>query len=196
MPENKARIILASSSPRRAELLKGLGIAFELAPSYIEERPHAGEAPPDYIMRLARAKVIAVARQWEAGLVIGADTIVVVDGRILEKPEDEDDAMQLLRQLSGRWHAVMTGVALYDIGSRREVADYDKTLVRFALLSEKEIRWYVTTGEPMDKAGGYGIQGLGGLFVEEIAGNYFNVVGLPIPLLYRLARRLGYPFIE
>jgi septum formation protein len=196
MPEKNARIILASSSPRRAELLKGLGLIFEIAPSHIQERPHVNEAPPDYIMRLARAKVIAVARQWETGLVIGADTIVVVDGRILEKPEDEADAMHLLRQLSGRWHAVMTGVALYDLGSRREVADYDKTLVRFAPLSEKEIRWYVKTGEPMDKAGGYGIQGLGGLFVEEIAGNYFNVVGLPIPLLYRLARRLGYPFIE
>lgn len=196
MPEKNARIILASSSPRRAALLKGLGVEFEQAASFIQERPHAGEAPPDYIIRLARAKVIAVACQWAAGLVIGADTIVVVDGRILGKPQDEEDAVHLLRQLSGRWHAVMTGLALYDIGSRREVADYDKTLVRFAPLTEKEIHWYVQTGEPLDKAGGYGIQGMGGLFVEEIAGNYFNVVGLPLPLLYRLARRLGYLFIE
>jgi septum formation protein len=196
MPEKHARIILASSSPRRAELLKGLGVEFEITPSLILERPHAGETPPDYIIRLARAKVIAVARRLDTGLVIGADTIVVVDGRILGKPDDEDDAAQLLRQLSGRWHAVMTGLALYDISSRREVADFDKTLVRFAPLTEKEISWYVKTGEPMDKAGGYGIQGKGGLFVDEIAGNYFNVVGLPVPLLYRLARRLGYSFIE
>lgn len=196
MPEKNARIILASSSPRRAELLNGLGVEFEQTPSLVPERLHVGEAPPDYIIRLARAKVIAAARRWDAGLVIGADTIVVVDGRILEKPEDEEDAARLLRQLSGRWHAVMTGLALYDISSGREVADFDKTLVRFSPLTEKEIRWYINTGEPMDKAGGYGIQGKGGLFVEEIAGNYFNVVGLPIPLLYRLARRLGYLLIE
>jgi septum formation protein len=102
----------------------------------------------------------------------------------------------MLRQLSGRWHAVMTGVALYDIETRHEVADYDKTLVKFAQLSDREIEWYVSTGEPMDKAGAYGIQGLGGLFVDEIAGNYYNVVGLPLPLVYRLARRLGYSFIR
>lgn len=195
MPEKNTTIILASSSPRRAELLKTLGVEFEIAPSDISERLHADEAPPDYIIRLARAKVIAVARKRESGLVIGADTIVVLDGRVLGKPENEEDAEQMLRQLSGRWHAVMTGVALYDISTRREVADYDKTLVRFAQLTDKEIEWYVSSGEPKDKAGAYGIQGLGSLFVEEVAGNYFNVVGLPIPLIYRLARRLGYSFI-
>ena len=195
MPEKNTTIVLASSSPRRAELLKTIGVEFEIAPSDIQERLHADEAPPDYIIRLARAKVIAVARKRESGLVIGADTIVVLDGRVLGKPEDAEDAEQMLRQLSGRWHAVMTGVALYDIATRREVADYDKTLVRFAQLTDKEIEWYVSSGEPMDKAGAYGIQGLGGLFVEEVAGNYFNVVGLPIPLVYRLSRRLGYSFI-
>jgi len=195
MPERETKIILASASPRRADLLKTIGVEFELAPSQVQERPHADEAPPDYITRLARAKVIAVARKRESGLVIGADTIVVLDGRVLGKPRDEDDAEEMLRQLSGRWHAVMTGVALYDIATRREVADYDKTLVRFAQLTDKEIEWYSRSGEPMDKAGGYAIQGHGSLFVEEIAGNYFNVVGLPIPLVYRLARRLGYSFI-
>jgi septum formation protein len=195
MPEKDTTIILASSSPRRAQLLETIGVEFELAPSQIQERPHAGEAPPDYITRLARAKVIAVARKRDSGLVIGADTIVVLDGRVLGKPEDEEDAERMLRQLSGRWHAVMTGVALYDIATRREVADYDKTLVRFAQLTDREIEWYVKSGEPSDKAGAYGIQGLGSLFVEEIAGNYFNVVGLPLPLVYRLARRLGYSFI-
>jgi len=195
MPERDTKIILASASPRRADLLKTIGVEFEVAPSQVQERPHSDEAPPDYITRLARAKVIAVARKRESGLVIGADTIVVLDGRVLGKPRDEDDAEEMLRQLSGRWHAVMTGVALYDVATRREVADYDKTLVRFAQLTDKEIEWYSRSGEPMDKAGGYAIQGYGSLFIEEIAGNYFNVVGLPIPLVYRLARRLGYSFI-
>ena len=196
MPEKETKIILASASPRRADLLRTIGVEFEVAPSQVQERPLVDEAPPDYITRIARAKVIAVARKRESGLVIGADTIVVLDGNVLGKPRDEEDAEQMLRQLSGRWHAVMTGVALYDVSTRREVADYDKTLVRFAQLTDKEIEWYSRSGEPMDKAGAYAIQGLGSLFIEEIAGNYFNVVGLPIPLVYRLSRRLGYSFIK
>ncbi|HJQ69348.1 MAG TPA: Maf family protein [Blastocatellia bacterium] len=195
MPEQESNIILASSSPRRADLLKTIGVSFELVPSNINERPHQDEAPADYIIRLARAKVIDAARKRDSGLVIGADTIVVLDGRILGKPRDEDDAARMLKLLSGRWHAVMTGVALYDAATRREVADYDKTLVRFAQLSEKEIDWYIRTGEPMDKAGSYAIQERGAMFVEEIAGNYHNVVGLPLTLLYRLSRRMGYSFI-
>jgi septum formation protein len=195
MPDKEPKIILASSSPRRAELLRTIGVEFEIAPSQVQERPHLDEAPADYITRLARAKVVSIARQREQGLVIGADTIVVLDGRILGKPADEVEAGKMLRGLSGRWHAVMTGVALYDVATRQEVADFDKTLVRFGQMSDQEIEWYVKSGEPMDKAGGYGIQGLAGLFVEEIAGNYFNVVGLPLPLVYRLARRLGYSFL-
>jgi nucleoside triphosphate pyrophosphatase len=196
MTAREPKIILASASPRRAELLDQIGVKFELIPSQIEERPHPDEAPADYITRIARAKVIAVARQQEAGLIIGADTVVVLDGRLLGKPEDDQDARTMLKQLSGRWHAVMTGVALYDVESRHEVADYEKTLVKFAQLTDREIDWYVQTGEPKDKAGAYGIQGLGGLFVDEVAGNYYNVVGLPIPLVYRLARRLGYSFVK
>jgi septum formation protein len=196
MSNNEPKIILASSSPRRADLLRAIGVEFEIMPSQVQERPHADEAPADYITRLARAKAISIARRRETGLVIGADTIVILDGKILEKPVDQEDALRMLRSLSGRWHAVMTGVALYDVGTRQEVADYDKTLVRFGQMSEQEILWYVKSGEPMDKAGGYGIQGLASLFIEEIAGNYFNVVGLPIPLVYRLARRLGYSFLK
>jgi len=196
MPEKDSRIILASASPRRAELLRQIGIDFELAPSQIAERPHPDEAPADYIIRIARAKVIAVARKHESGLIIGADTVVVLDGRLLGKPTDKIEAEWMLGELSGNWHAVMTGVALYDIATRREAADYAKTLVRFAQLTDEEIQWYVSSGEPMDKAGAYGIQGLGGLFVDEIAGNYYNVVGLPIPLVYRLARQLGYSFVK
>lgn len=196
MPAIQPRIILASASPRRAELLKQIGVEFELVPSQIEERPHPDEAPGDYITRIARAKVVAVARGRDSGLVIGADTVVVLDGRLIGKPENQADAHRLLRLLSGKWHAVLTGVALYDVETRHEVADYEKTLVKFAQLNDTEIDWYVNTGEPMDKAGAYGIQGLGGLFVDEIAGNYYNVVGLPIPLVYRLARRLGYSFVS
>lgn len=195
MTDQNSNIILASSSPRRADLLKTLGVSFELVPSNINERPHQDEAPADYIIRLARAKVIDAARKRDSGLVIGADTIVVLDGRILGKPRDEDEAISMLKQLSGRWHAVMTGLALYDAATRREVADYDKTLVRFAQLTDKEIEWYVKTGEPMDKAGSYAIQERGAIFVEEIAGNYHNVVGLPVTLLYRLSKRMGYSFI-
>ena len=196
MVERKPRIILASASPRRAHLLEQIGVAFEIAPGNVTEMPHPDEAPPDYITRISRAKVIAVARGFDSGLVLGADTVVVLDGHLLGKPEDEAAARRMLSQLSGKWHAVMTGVALYDIESRREVADYDKTLVKFAQITDSEIEWYVKTGEPMDKAGAYGIQGRGGLFVDEIAGNYYNVVGLPIPLVYRLARRLGYSFLD
>lgn len=194
MDESKPTIILASASPRRAALLTAIGVEFEIVPSQIQERSHPDEPPADYITRLARAKVVAVAKQRRSGLVIGGDTVVVLDGMLLEKPADEQHARQMLRALSGRWHAVLTGVALYDVASRRELADYEKTLVRFAQLTEREIDWYVASGEPMDKAGGYGIQGLAGIFVEEIAGNYSNVVGLPIALVYRLARRLGYSF--
>lgn len=196
MPKAETRIILASASPRRAELLTSLGVSYEAVRSDIDERPHSDESPPDYIMRLARAKAIAVARKYEKGLVIGADTIVVLDGRLLGKPQDNADAKRMLESLSGRWHVVMTGVALYDSATRREMADYSKTLVRFASLSEKEIDWYIGCGEHEDKAGAYAIQGRGGMFVEEIAGNYHNVVGLPLPLVYRLARRLGYCFIS
>jgi len=196
MSETEPRIILASASPRRAQLLRQIGVDFELAPGQIQERPHPDEAPPDYITRIARAKVIAIARKRDSGLVIGADTIVVIDGRMLGKPEDENAARNMLRQLSGKWHAVMTGVALYDVATRQEVADFDKTLVKFAQLNDREIEWYLKTGEPMDKAGAYGIQGFGGVLVEEIAGNYYNVVGLPLPLVYRLARGLGYSLLK
>jgi septum formation protein len=192
MHESETKIVLASSSPRRAALLAAIGVEFEIVPSQVQERPHPDEPPGDYITRMARAKVVAVARQRADGLVIGGDTVVVLDGVLLEKPRGEVEARRMLRELSGRWHAVLTGVALFDAATHREVADYEKTLVRFASLTDSEIDWYISTGEPMDKAGAYGIQGFAAVFVEEIAGNYSNVVGLPIPLVCRLARQLGY----
>lgn len=194
MTESEPEIILASSSPRRADLLAAIGVDFQIIPSLIHERVHPDESPGDYITRLARAKVVAVARLCETGLIIGADTVVVLDGVLMEKPGSRQDAGRMLRELSGRWHAVLTGVALFDAATHREVADYEKTLVRFARLTDQEIDWYLESGEPMDKAGAYGIQGMAAMFIEEIAGNYSNVVGLPIPLVYRLARRLGYSF--
>jgi septum formation protein len=194
--DKESRIILASASPRRFEILSSIGINMQAVPSSADERPFVDETPADYIIRIARAKVIDVARRFTEGLIIAADTIVVLDGKILGKPIDDEDAKQMLRSLSGRWHAVMTGVALYEAGSKKEVVDFEKTLVRFASISDAEIRWYLKTGEHRDKAGAYGIQGSAGIFIEEIAGNYHNVVGLPLPLVYRLAKRLGYSFLD
>ncbi len=196
MMERGSKIILASGSPRRRELLSMIGLEFEIDPGDIDERHHQGEAPADYIIRLARAKVIDAVARHASGLVLGADTTVVVDEEILAKPEDDQDAMRMLRLLSGRWHEVMTGVAVYDIETRREAFDYAETRVRFAGMSDKEIDWYISTGEHRDKAGAYGIQGRGSLFVEEIEGNYHNIVGLPIRLVHRLAKRLGYSLMR
>lgn len=189
------KIILASQSPRRAELLATIGVRFETQPGYIDESVNAGESPADYIMRISRAKALEVARHNEAGLIIAADTIVVVDDQILGKPVDEEDARRMLRELSWRWHQVMTAITLIDAATGREASDYTITRVRFAEMREPEINWYVSTGEPLDKAGAYGIQGKGGLFVEEIVGNYHNVVGMPLPLLYKLVAEMGYSLI-
>ena len=191
MSGQKTKFILASASPRRVEIMKTLGLDFEAAAPDIVEEQLDGEAPADFVVRSARAKVDAVASRVESGVVIGADTVVVIDGRPLGKPASPDDAREMLRLLSGRWHAVMTGLAVRDVEGAREVAEHDKTLVRFRDLTDEEIDAYVATEEPLDKAGAYAIQGRGMLFVEEIAGNYQNVVGLPAPLLQRLARRLG-----
>jgi septum formation protein len=181
-------LVLASGSPRRRELLEGLGLRFKVRPVDLDESPLPGESPRDYVLRLATEK--AAARVEEGELVLAADTTVVVDGEILGKPLDEDGARRMLRLLAGREHAVLTGIALH--GSSGKAAEVDETLVRFAPLSEAEIDWYVATGEPRDKAGAYAIQGLGSLFVEGVVGSWSNVVGLPLPRTYRLFARLGY----
>jgi septum formation protein len=189
------KIILASQSPRRAELLATIGVRFKTQPGYIDESVLPGESPADYIMRISRAKALAVVSQHQSGLVIAADTIVVVDDQILGKPTDEEDARRMLKELSWRWHQVMTCVTLIDAATGREAADYAITRVRFAEMRDHEIDWYISTGEPMDKAGAYGIQGKGGLFVEEVVGNYHNVVGLPLTLVYKLAAEMGHSLI-
>jgi septum formation protein len=180
-------LILASSSPRRAELLRAAGITFIVRAADVDEtiRPH--ELPRDYVVRLSREKARAVARDNE--LTLGADTTVVVNGEIAGKPVDAEDAERMLRALSGRWHEVLTGVTL--ARADQILSAIASTRVKFAQLSDAEINWYVSTGEPMDKAGAYAIQGYASLFVERIEGSYSNVVGLPVQLAYKLAQQMG-----
>jgi septum formation protein len=188
-------IILASASPRRAQLLQALGVTFSIEPSQVVEAALDDEIPINYITRIARAKAVDVASRKHSGLVIAADTEVIIDRQILGKPRDAAHASRMLRMLSGRWHAVITYVVLCDAATGRQSEGVDKTLVRFAELTHEEIDWYVRSGEPFDKAGGYGIQGLGAVLVEEIAGSYHNVVGLPVRLLYKLGMEIGCPLI-
>ena len=179
-------LILASASPRRGEILANAGIPFvRKAPRDIDETPVAGELPRDYVMRLAREKAEAVAAD-PTDIVLGADTIVVIEGEILGKPSDPADAARMLRRLSGRAHEVITGVCLRNRNG--SVIDAATTRVWFSSLSETEIEAYVAGGEPMDKAGAYGIQGLASKFVTRIDGCYFNVMGLPVSLVYSYLR--------
>lgn len=165
---------------------------FTVRPVDVDESLLPDESPRDYVLRLATEKASAQAHPGE--LVLAADTTVVLDGEILGKPRDDEDARRMLRLLSGREHTVLTGVALQDASGK--AAEVDETRVRFAPLSDGEIDWYVATGEPRDKAGAYAIQGLGSLFVEAVEGSWSNVVGLPVPRTYRLFARLGYDLKE
>jgi septum formation protein len=178
----KVDLLLASQSPRRRELLQLAGFTFRVRSRPVEELRALGEAPRDYAMRLAREKAEAA---WEGGdeIVLGADTIVVVGGLVLEKPVDAADAVAMLRTLSGRAHTVITGICLKH--PRGVIADAEATDVFFTKLDDAEIEDYVATGEPMDKAGAYGIQGLASKFVERIEGCYFNVMGLPLAKVYK-----------
>jgi len=180
-------LILASASPRRAELLRNAGIAFSVDPAHVPEQPLENEPPQEYAKRLAREKARAVLARHPQDAVLGADTIVVIGGRVLEKPLDIDDAARMLRALSGRTHEVITGVCLAAAGFERTQAE--STRVTFAELSDQEIAGYVATGEPMDKAGAYAIQGIASRWAVRIEGCYFNVVGLPVPLVYGMLRQ-------
>ena len=185
------KLVLASASPRRAEILRTIGCSFETLAVNIDESHHSSESAADYVQRLAQEKAGAAAEKVGAGgVVIGADTVVVVDEMILGKPRDGEDARRMLRLLSGRWHEVLTGVALVRAEGRvRRAVAYETTRVQFASVSDDEIDWYVATNEPMDKAGAYAVQGRAALFIEKIEGDYWNVVGLPIQLVYKLALR-------
>ena len=184
---NLPKLILASSSPRRAEILRTVGWPFEACPVDIDETRKLHEEAASYVERLAQEKARSAARVLAGGsTIIGADTVVVIDAEILGKPRDGDDARRMLRQLNGHWHQVLTGVAVIN-GTPSEIrVAHETTEVKFATISEEEIDWYVTSGEPLDKAGAYAIQGLGSRFIEGIRGDYFNIVGLPVRLLYQL----------
>ena len=190
-PLNLPRIVLASTSPRRAEILRTVGWPFETFPVAVDESLNRGEGAQTYVERLAREKAEAAAAHFPSRIILGADTVVVVDNEILGKPEDELQARRMLRDLGGRWHQVLTGVALIGIANNNNaIVAHAATNVKFAKMGDAEIDWYVSTGEPMDKAGAYAIQGLGARFIEEIKGEYFNVMGLPVRLLYDLVTRM------
>jgi septum formation protein len=187
----REKLLLASASPRRAEILRAVNWPFETLATHIDETLAQGEQATEAIERLALEKAEAAARQRPASLVLGADTVVLVDSEILGKPADARDARRMLRLLSGRWHDVLTGVALVRGADKtRRVVAHERTQVRFGLMSDAEIDWYVKSGEPADKAGAYAVQGLAALFIEEIRGDYWNVVGLPVRLVYKLANEL------
>lgn len=182
----REKLVLASGSPRRAEILERAGWPHEIIVAGIDETVLPNEEPAPYVQRLARSKAEAVASRLEEGLVLGADTTVVVADQILGQPVDEADASRMLKLLNAKWHEVLTGVAVVRVGGETRVA-YETTRVRFAEMSDKEIEWYITTGEPFGKAGAYAIQGKASLFIAEIEGDYFNIMGLPIRLVYELS---------
>ncbi|HEY2013771.1 MAG TPA: Maf family protein [Bryobacteraceae bacterium] len=175
-------LLLASGSPRRSEILRQAGIPFTVRVTPVDETPLDGEKPEDYVQRLAEAKALAV-EPLPDETVLAADTTVVIDGEMLAKPSDSDDAARMLAKLSGRRHQVVTGICIKR--GAETIRDWAATSVWFAPMTEDEIAEYVASGEPMDKAGAYAIQGLASKFVEKIDGCYFNVMGLPISLVYR-----------
>jgi septum formation protein len=184
------KLILASASPRRSEILTIAGWPFEAIPADIDEQVKDSEDPVSYVERLAFEKAHTIAGRAVSGLVLGVDTIVLLDGRIIGKPESKDDAKSMLRDLRNRWHEVLSGVALLRAGTERKIITHQRTRVHFTDFSDSDIEWYVGTGEPMDKAGAYAIQGKGAIFVDRIEGDYWNIVGLPIQLVYKISSDL------
>jgi len=182
-------LILASASPRRAELLRSAGIPFTVDVANIAEDAIPGESPVDHAERLAREKAEVVAKRNPEKIVLGADTIVLVDDQILGKPRDPQDAARMLRMLSGREHQVITGVCLVEDGQSSVASE--TTRVTFSEITEKEIGDYIATGEPMDKAGAYAIQGIASRWIPRIKGDYSNVVGLPVALVHKMLRERG-----
>lgn len=182
-------IILASASPRRKEILENTNVKFKIMASSIEELTLEGESPCKMVMRLAFEKGIDIAFRQKSDLVISADTIVVLDNTVLGKPKDEIEARKMITSLSGRTHQVITGISLINLDNNKKIIDYVISNVKFKNLSEEDINDYIRTKESLDKAGAYGIQGYGALLVEEIQGDYFNIVGLPISRLSDLLKK-------
>jgi len=190
LPQARETLVLASGSPRRADILRAVEWPFEMEAADVDETLRGGESAARYVERLAREKAEAVAARRLFGLVLGADTTVVVDGEIFAKPCDEAEARSMLRRLRGRWHEVLTGVALVRAETKQAITAHESTRVRFAPMTDAEIDWYVSTNEPTDKAGAYAVQGRSALFIEAIDGDYWNVVGLPIRLVYELSAKI------
>jgi septum formation protein len=181
-------LVLASTSPRRAEILRQAGLPFTVRSVPVDESLQEGEKPEDYVQRVAEAKALAVPAA-DGEIVVGADTTVVIDGEILTKPFNTEDAQRMLTLLAGRRHQVLTGICVRR--GQQIVRDWAQTHVWFAPMSEREIADYAASGEPMDKAGGYAIQGLASKFIEKIDGDYFNVVGLPVAMVYAYLRQMA-----
>ncbi len=186
-----SRLILASKSPRRSELLRQVGLEFEVVPSGVQEDFVKGESPQDHVIRLAEAKAREVGSKYPDCWVIAADTIVYINESILGKPNNRQEALEMLRCLSGQEHGVLTGFAVFHLAKSKADKEAVQTAVRMKNLSPAEIEWYVRTGEPFDKAGGYAIQGIGSFMIESIRGSYTNVVGLPLCELIQMLNRLG-----
>ena len=187
------KLILASTSPRRAELLRNAGISFSVLTSAIDETPVPGELPNDMVLRLANAKAeLVAARAVGPAIIIAADTTVTLDGKILGKPRSSDDARHMLEQLSGRTHSVLTGVSLIRLPDAAHLEFVESTLVHFQPLTSEEISAYLSTGEPFDKAGAYAIQGRAARYIPRVEGCYFNVVGLPLARLTSALIELGW----
>ena len=186
------RIILASQSPRRAELLRMLGLRFDVLPADIDETYLKHEAPIAHAQRLAREKAIVMAEQHPDALVVGSDTVVVIDRSVLGKPKDDDDAVRMLMRLQGRTHRVATGIAVAQ--SDHCIAETEIVRVKFRAFDEQTAREYVATREPMDKAGAYGIQGYGASLVEWVHGDYFAVMGLPVQRMIRMFEQMGWHY--
>jgi len=182
-------IILASQSPRRRELLERMGLCFDVLPVDLDETLDPGIPVRDAVVKLARGKALAAAAKYNSCAIIAADTLVECGGRILGKPADENEAFDMIKLLSGNWHNVMTGVC---VAHGRDIMDAcETTRVHFTKMTDDEIRWYLSTGESMDKAGAYGIQGYAGAFIDSIQGDYFNVMGLPMAALLKMLKSCG-----
>lgn len=189
-PFSDRKLILASASPRRRYLLRLIGIPYTVAIPEVCEESLEAEDPIEYVLRISERKALSVKSRFSEGYILGADTTVVLDGEILGKPGDQDEARRMLKRLSGRIHTVYTGLTLVDSATSKKVQGYEKSLVKIRRLSGWEIDAYISSGEPLDKAGSYGIQGYGAAIVEKVNGCYFNVVGLPIVRLLKLIREL------
>jgi len=187
----RIKFILASASPRRRELLGSIGLDFEVIPSHIPEVRGDGEAPEEYVARLSREKANAIAEQHPGGWIIAADTTVLLGDELLEKPADAGDAARMLAAIAGKTHTVYTGVTLLNRQRGHHDTRVAESEVRMLPLGPRDIAWYVATGEPLDKAGAYAVQGIGAMFIDSIHGSYTNVVGLPVALLFQMLRKAG-----